>query len=69
MQAQGLKLDYKQLFSNKILNEEFNSAMNAKWREIFALSKSIDEDVFAPLFGTIVNSFLKKVPVAELFDG
>ncbi|XP_063923795.1 uncharacterized protein LOC135137944 [Zophobas morio] len=69
MQAHGLKLDYKQLFSNKILNDEFNSAMNVKWREIFALSKSIDEDVFAPLFGTIVNGFLKRVPVADLFDG
>ncbi|XP_063923798.1 uncharacterized protein LOC135137947 isoform X1 [Zophobas morio] len=68
IQVQGVTFDYKHFFSNKILNEEFNSAMNAKWRQIFAIYKSF-EWILAPLFGTIFNDFLKKVPVAELFDG
>ncbi|XP_063923801.1 uncharacterized protein LOC135137949 [Zophobas morio] len=68
-QTQGLKFDYKGLFSNKVLNEEFNNAMDEKWRQIWILFKSFDEVLFAPLFGTIFNDFLKKVPAAELVDG
>ena len=68
MQTQSVKFDYKEFFSNKILNEEFNSAMDAKSRQIFALFKST-EVKYAPLFGTIVNDFLKKIPVSEFFDG
>ena len=68
MQTQGGKFDYKHFFSNKILNEEFNNAMDAKWEQIFVLFKGFDEGMFAPYFGATFNDFLKKVPVAELFD-
>ncbi|KAJ3660891.1 hypothetical protein Zmor_005319 [Zophobas morio] len=68
MQLEGIKFGFKQLFSNEILNEEFNSAMSAKWRPLFAHFKQFVA-IFAPRFGTIFNDFLKKVPVAELFDG
>ena len=68
MQTQGGKFDYKHFFSNKILNEEFNNAMDAKWEQIFVLFKGFDEAMFAPYFGATFNDFLKKVPVAELFD-
>ena len=67
-QTQSLKCDYKQLFSNKVLNAEFNNAMDAKWEPIFALFKHFDEAMFPPLFSVILNTFLEKVPVAELFD-
>ncbi|XP_063923802.1 uncharacterized protein LOC135137950 [Zophobas morio] len=67
IQMQGIKFDYKQLFSNEILNEEFNCAMSTKWQSVFVLFKNF-EAIFAPRFATIFNAFLKKVPVAELFD-
>ena len=67
LQARGLAFDFK-LFSNERLNREFNSAMTEKGAEIFAACKPL-EQVYAPLFGTIFNGFLEKVPVAELFKG
>ncbi|KAJ3652900.1 hypothetical protein Zmor_018826 [Zophobas morio] len=67
-QIRDFKFDFKQLFSNKILNEEFNNAMDAKGEQIFALFKDIDQAMFSPLFGRMFNAFLEKVPVDELFD-
>mgnify|MGYP005984238269 FL=1 len=68
-QIRDFKFDFKQLFSNKVLNEEFNNAMDAKGEQIFSLFKDIDQAMFSPLFGRMFNAFLEKVPVAELFDG
>ena len=67
MQVEGIKFGFEHLFSDKVLNEKFNSAMSAKWRSVFAIFKSF-EAIFAPRFGSIFNTLLKKVPVAELFD-
>ena len=68
VQLQAINFGSKQLFSYKIVNEELNSAMSAKQRSFFALFKRF-QAILAPRFETIFNEFLKKVPVAELFDG
>ncbi|XP_063924953.1 uncharacterized protein LOC135138859 isoform X1 [Zophobas morio] len=65
-QPQDFKLHFKQLFTNKRLNEEFNSALSEKGLQTFHIHKHL-QVVFAPHFGSIVNSFLEKVPAAELF--
>ena len=57
---------FKQLFSDKLLNDEFNSAINEKGVQIFSIYKPLHVYV-APHFGSIFNSFFEKVPVADLF--
>ena len=66
MQADNFKATFKQLFPGKRLNDEFNSAMAEKGVKIFHLFKHLQVFI-APHFGSICNSFLAKVPVAELF--
>lgn len=68
LQARDFVIDYKRLFSNERLNREFNSALVEKSSEIFAMFKHL-EKIYAPAFGSMLNGFLEKVPVAELFDG
>ena len=72
VQLQGIKVGFKQLFSNKILNWEFNSALSAKSWPFFALFRRF-QAIFAPRFETIFF-FWKKFPllsfsiVVFLFD-
>ena len=67
MQVRDWKFDFKGIFSNSRLGYEFSSAMAEKEQELFARFKNW-ETIYAPLFGTIFNDFLEKVPVVELFD-
>ncbi|KAJ3652897.1 hypothetical protein Zmor_018825 [Zophobas morio] len=64
--ADGIKYDFKRLFQNRRLNHEFNSAMNEKGLQILGIFKHL-QGIFAPHVTSIFNSFLEKVPVAELF--
>ena len=57
---------FEQLFSDKLLNDEFNSALNEKGVQVFNIHKHLQVNM-APYFGSIFNSFFEKVPVAELF--
>ncbi|XP_063924913.1 uncharacterized protein LOC135138821 [Zophobas morio] len=66
--ARDIRFDFKHLFSNTWLNDEFNSELSAKGSQMYALVKHY-EAIFAPYFGSVFNSFLEKVPVVELFDG
>ncbi|XP_063924993.1 uncharacterized protein LOC135138897 isoform X1 [Zophobas morio] len=65
--ADRFKFEFKQLFSNRRLNDEFNSALSEKGLQVLHTFKHL-QVVFAPRFGSIFNSFLEKVPVAELFE-
>ncbi|XP_063925119.1 uncharacterized protein LOC135138990 [Zophobas morio] len=66
MQTDDFTPRFKQLFSDKLLNDEFNSAINEKGVQIFSIYKPLHR-YMAPHFGSIFNSFFEKVPVAELF--
>ncbi|KAJ3652888.1 hypothetical protein Zmor_018816 [Zophobas morio] len=66
MPALGVRVDFKQLFSNKVLNDEFNSAMTEKGLQGLHHFKHLQAHL-APYLGSIVSNFLDKVPVAELF--
>ncbi|XP_063924777.1 uncharacterized protein LOC135138722 [Zophobas morio] len=65
--ADRLKIEFKQLFPNRRLNDEFNSALSEKGLQTFELFKHL-QVAFAPHFGSVFNNFLEKVPVVELFD-
>ncbi|KAJ3652891.1 hypothetical protein Zmor_018819 [Zophobas morio] len=65
-QPDEFQIYFKQLFTNKRLNEEFNSALCEKGVQSYQVHKHL-RVVFAPHFGSIVNSFLEKVPAAQLF--
>ena len=68
VQLDGLKFDFKHLFSNKRLNKEFNAEFNAQGMGAFTLFKHVGA-IFGPYFHSVFNNFLEKVPVGELFDG
>ena len=68
VQVHGMRWNFKQLFRNKRLNEEFNSELTEHGQEVFATYKYL-EVTFAPYFGLMLDNLLAKVPLSELFDG
>ena len=66
VQTEAFRFDFKKLFSNKRLNDEFNSAMNEKGLQIFHIHKPLQAH-FAPHFDSLFSSFMEKVPAAALF--
>ena len=60
-------INFQQLFTNRRLNDEFNSALSEKGLQTFHIFKHLQVKL-TPYFGTIFKSFLEKIPVAELFD-
>jgi hypothetical protein len=60
---------FENLFEDEDLNDGFSRAMSHKWREILEELLSIYGDYYGKVYGEVLDNFLSKVPLDELFDG
>ncbi|CAH1382503.1 unnamed protein product, partial [Tenebrio molitor] len=66
---ESLKFHFGNLFKDEILNDGFNREINQNWKTVFEQFKAIYFDSYAQGYGNVLNNFLGKVPLIDLFDG
>jgi hypothetical protein len=69
MAPQSMSAHFENLLRDKDLNDAFSREMSLNWKISFGYFAPIYLDSYAQRCGNIFNTFLEKVPAAELFDG
>jgi hypothetical protein len=63
------KFHFGNVFQDETLNDGFNREVNQNWKTVSEEFKAIYFDSYAQGYGNVLNNFLEKVPVIDLFDG
>jgi hypothetical protein len=66
---ESLKFHFGNLFKDEILNDGFNREISQNWKTVFEQFGAIYFDSYAQGYGNVLNNFLEKVPLIDLFDG
>ncbi|CAH1382507.1 unnamed protein product [Tenebrio molitor] len=69
MAPQSMSAHFENLLRDKDLNDAFSREMSLNWKISFGYFAPIYLDSYGQRCGNIFNTFLEKVPVAEIFDG
>ncbi|XP_063924456.1 uncharacterized protein LOC135138415 [Zophobas morio] len=67
--AKNMKVNYKNLFKNKLVDKAMCEDFNTNWQDILEYWQKVVPKVYAEPFGDIFSILLEKVPVKNLVDG
>ncbi|KAJ3658242.1 hypothetical protein Zmor_009994 [Zophobas morio] len=67
--AKNMKVNYKNLFKNKLVDKAMCEDFNTNWQDILEYWQKVLPKVYAEPFGDAFSTLLEKVPVKNLVDG